>query len=141
MGLSQKEEGGGEGNWPGSLQVSAWEIPQSGGGGGCWAETVAGPEAPLSTLPLAALFPRRLSLLQPLSKLWNGEQGDVWGGVQKYRVGNLLETKALNLEKGNVAWLLSPSLLVHSRRRKAGQGGGDGGVQCDVSTELQRVTE
>lgn len=87
MGLQQRKEGGGEGDRPGSVQVSAWDIPEGGGGRGCRAETVADPGAPPSSLPLAASFPRRLSRPQPILMLRNGEQGGVWKELRDRDVG------------------------------------------------------
>lgn len=70
------------------------------GGPGRGAETVAGPEKPLSALPLASGFPRHLSRLQPMSMLQNGEQGGVWGAGQRSEGGNLLGAETV-IRKGS----------------------------------------
>lgn len=70
------------------------------GGPGRRAETVAGPEAPPPSLPLANSFPRHLSRPQPISILRNGDQGAVWGGAQRTGVGNLRGAEAV-IRKGS----------------------------------------
>lgn len=109
-----------------------------GGGQGRRAETVAGPEAPPPSLPLAASFPRHLSRPQPISMLRNGELGAVWGGAQRTGSWESAGSRGRNPERELWPGCWPPSPSGQRRRGKAGHLG-RGKVQRDVGRTLRGV--
>lgn len=105
------------------MQVSAWEIPEGGGGRGCRAETVADPGAPPSSLPLAAGFPRRLSRPQPILMLRNGEQG-VFGRSSEIGTWESGGNRGRNLERELCPGCWPPVLQDGARGERLDMGRG-----------------